>query len=765
MKVLHITNEFTKKNFSIASLILFISKQLHNTLRINYSILASSCEERLFKDANIEILKFSSWLNFFSKTNNLYRKLSKHEIIHIHGIWAPIQLLSIIICSLSGKKYVIHPHGMLLIEALKSAGIFKYLLKISFLYFFKYFISDKIRFVAITTQENEAIRRYFPNGKIKKISNPIPFTKHLIDNQEKKKQFVYFGRIHPHKNIDLIMKAFKASKLNEEWELKIYGIHDDLQYLKKLKKIIQSDIRIKIYEPVFEKEKQLILKNSWANILISNSEVLSLSILESSMCGLPSLVNKNIETIGIEESVLLTGISINEIKKNLELISNWTIKYRLDKEQEIITCFKKIDNIENISQNYEALYEDLLFLDRETRKQNKYKFFENKNYKFLIYTANYTFNLMFSSFVVISLVVFGNFKIAGELGLVSSFWITLTQIFSSNMRSIIISESKTNYAIMSILYRSFFSIVIFLFSYLIILQFIEFENLNLIILFSILILIQWINEMSLVIAEIKNKNIIFKNLTYLNFITILCTTIFIFYSKFEFLAYLILIYIVIIGLFILSSFFNSEKKDIDFSLNKIINLNIRTTAFLSSLSIVISSFAWRIMIYFYFDKALAGVFFACFSVGSFPGTLFNAIIGPTYIKDKINLPNNLKKVFLILFLIVIIFFFYNLRYLLDNQNIDYLGIQFISLTISISMLGSFFMCYAMFLRHKKIQSSSLSREYLFKRDIVYGLSITLLIPVLYNFGNIIGVSFSFFLASLIALLAYSFNLKYQNSLK
>ena len=49
---------------------------------------------------------------------------------------------------------------------------------------------------------------------------------------------------------------------------------------------------------------------------------------------------------------------------------------------------------------------------------------------------------MFASLLVVSLVILGYYSIAGELGLVISFWITITQIFSSNMRSIVVSEQK-----------------------------------------------------------------------------------------------------------------------------------------------------------------------------------------------------------------------------------------------------------------------------------------------------------------------------------
>ena len=53
------------------------------------------------------------------------------------------------------------------------------------------------------------------------------------------------------------------------------------------------------------------------------------------------------------------------------------------------------------------------------------------------------------------------------------------------------------------------------------------------------------------------------------------------------------------------------------------------------------------------------------------------------------------------------------------------------------------------------------RSDLFQTDILYGTSITFLIPILYYLGNLIGVSFAFFVASLIALTFYSFNDKFK----
>ena len=232
------------------------------------------------------------------------------------------------------------------------------------------------------------------------------------------------------------------------------------------------------------------------------------------------------------------------------------------------------------------------------------------------------------------------------------------------------------------------------------------------------------------------------------------------------LTYLLSFYILFIIFSIPINFIKNNKKNYDLNFKSIIRLNLKTIAFLSSFSIVISSFAWRMMIYFTFDKSIAGLFFACFSIGSFPGTVFNSVVGPAYIKQRIKLNRKFKVFLSILFMFILVWFILNLNYVLANENNTFLErnfISFISFTVSLSLIGSYFMCFAMYLRHKKIQISSETRRYLFQTDILYGLSITFLIPLLYFMGNTVGVSFAFFCASIIALIAYSFDDKFKLS--
>jgi len=770
MKVLHITNEFTKKNFSISSLIIYISSHLNINYKVNYSILTSSLDQALFASSKINLINFNSWFQYFDK-KKLIKIFEDYKVIHIHGIWAPIQLISILVCINLNKSCVVHPHGMLLEEAVKSAGLIKYLLKKFTLFWLKHLINYNIRFISITNQETIAIKKYFPTSKVNEISNPIPFNINLVE-KKKIKKIVYFGRIHPHKNLELVVDSFVNSNISNEWQLEIYGILDDENYYDKLKKKVSKYSNIHIKDPIFGEEKQKVMKESWLNILVSKSEVLSLSILESGLFGLPSLVNEDIEIKkGLEKTIIFTKPSTIDISKKIEEISHWTLEKRNLVEIEVINSAKEATSMNKISNKYNDVYNEIEE-GQVTFSENVYKIEQTfdflnikKNLNFILISAAYTFNLMFASLLVITLVVLGHYSIAGELGLITSLWITTTQIFSSNMRSIIVSEQNASYAKISLVYRFILSIVLLLIFYLFIKNFFDFENYNLIFITSILIMIQWVNEMKLVQFEIKNEINYFKIFSTINIVIIFFTATFLIINRIDLLEYLLIFYSCII---LFSLFFDLAKlflKKVGVNIKNIIALNLKTIAFASSFSIIISSFAWRIMIYYIFDKSLAGIFFACFSFGSFPGTLFNAVIGPAFIKSNIQISKGLKIIFLMLFILVLFVNILSIYYLINLMKINYIGYEFVIFTISVSLIGSFFMSYAMYLRHKRIQKSEQERVYIFKRDIVYGITITFLIPLLYYFGGTIAVSFSFLLASLIALFSYSINITNINQNK
>ncbi len=760
MKILHITNEFSKKNYSISSLIEYITKLFDKSERYQVKIISSNIDENLFEKSRVQNFKLTSWIDFIFRASNLKKEFNNNDIIHVHGIWAPIQLFSIIYGSIfHEKKIVIHPHGMLLDEALKSAGSLKYIFKRITLHILKYLINYKISFISITNQETDAIKKFFIKNQITKIPNPIPFDLSEQSSNQKKKQIIYFGRIHPHKNLEMLINSFIKANLGNDWTLKIYGIKDDENYRNKILKLANKSKNIKIYDPVFGEERQKIMSTSWANILISKSEVLSLSILESSYYGLPTITSEKIELSELNQTAIPTKLTKHEISKKIKEISNWSLDKRLKKNDLITKNFRDLYSKYNSEDTYKHFYSSkhIPILNKQNvQKTNIEKTFIDKiNLNFLVISGVYTFNLMFASLFVIILVLFKKFSIAGEVGLASSFWLSLTQIFSSNMRSIAIAENDERISKDTLIYRFIFSGILFIIAYLIFNHFISSLSSNLLISLSLLILFQWMFEMKLVRFEIKNNTKFFYFIFCVNLLFLVTMVSIIKIYGIDLSQFVIYIYIGFLTLFIIG--------DLIFPKNFIniistIKTNITTIAFASSLSIISSSFIWRLLIFTFFERSIAGIFYACFSIGSFPGTLFNSVIGPTFIKKKIEFNKYLidfSKLFFVLIAILFIYSSYQIYLLYNSNSFNFLSSHFFMFVTTISLMGSYFMSFAMFKRHKLIQEGISEREGLFLTDIIYGLSITLFVPILYFTGGIFATSFAFFVASAFAFMIYS----------
>ena len=566
-----------------------------------------------------------------------------------------------------------------------------------------------------------------------------------------------------------MIDSFLEANLDREWKLEIYGIRDDESYFLKLKNKIEHIDQIKIYNPIFEDEKIKKMSSAWLNILISKSEVLSLSILESSQYGLPTLVNSKIEITDDNNETIPTHLSKTEVANKLKEITSWQLEERVSKETKVKNFLQNKTSIEKIEKNYHELYETIykpsLEKIEQYKKENLYYSFSEleKIFNFLFISGSYAFNLMFSSLLVVSLVGFGFFEIAGELGLMVSFWLTTTQIFSSNMKGIVIAENNKELAIETLFYRFIFSLVVLIIFYLILYNILNFNHNSLIFLIAALILVQWISEMKLVQYELDKEKKIFQFILLANFLFVVFSILIIAFGIIKNMEFLIIFYIIFLSIFWLKDIFSQFLTLKNIAFQSIINTNIKTIAFISSFSIIVSSFIWRLAIFYIFDKSIAGIFFACFSIGSFPGTFFNSVIGPTYIKQNIILPNTIKFIFMFILLILIYIFLHSSYEILIINNLQYTSYLFIIFTVCISLIGAYFMSFAMYFRHKELQKNIIQRQKLFKIDVIYGVLISSYIPLLYSFGGAIGVSFTYLLASISAYYFYYRNYRIENN--
>lgn len=287
MKIFHIVEEVSQKNNSIVSVAKILLKYKINKESKIIIPYINSISKESYK--NIKQIKIFKNLNKHKSEIQNFLVKSKPDIIHIHGLWRPIHILFIYVSSQLNIPIIIQPHGMLLDEAIKAKSKFNYLIKLLIIKIYKQFLRDSI-FIAVTEEEKKSILKYFKTKNIVIITNPFESTFKVQKNL--KKNISYFGRFSPHKNLDLIIKSFSESKLGRDWKLIIYGIDDDVSYKKIILNLIKNSKqkkRIFIKKPIFDKNKKFKkMSESFLNVLMSKSEILSLSVLE----GLSVRINK-----------------------------------------------------------------------------------------------------------------------------------------------------------------------------------------------------------------------------------------------------------------------------------------------------------------------------------------------------------------------------------------------------------------------------------------------------------------------------------------
>ena len=366
-------------------------------------------------------------------------------------------------------------------------------------------------------------------------------------------------------------------------------------------------------------------------------------------------------------------------------------------------------------------------------------------------TFAYAFNFFLPTALLIFLSLNGEYNLSAELGLTISINYLLTQIFSSNARSILISIKNKDKAVNEVLnFRIFISIILILLTCLIQWK-INFTNKLLLLSISFIIILQWIIEIILLKNEIK-KNINFFNLYILITLSGIVLFLFSYYFLNKFSANILLIYnfyllSIILGNIITNNFGRYKRK---IKLNFFIK-NLKTISFLSSFFTQFTNLIWRIMIIFFCGKVIAGIYFSSFAIGSLPSTIFNISFGPIILKKKVQFSNLFKH---LLKAYVLFSFFLLFLAILKNTYSDHNLTDFHFLSVSICMVASILMIKGTSDRQNYIQNSNV-KNFVFKLDVYYNLSLLLVVPVLFYLGGTSFVMLSFLIASILSYCFYS----------
>lgn len=263
-------------------------------------------------------------------------------VLHLHGLWRAASFLGVKAGVVSGVPMVLSVHGQTSPWALNGQGVLKHLKKWLYWHCFARRQFEKVKALhAITSLEGEHIARFFKRRDFVVIPNAID-----LDSKEQgfsaaiepTRSFVFLGRLHPVKGVDILIEAFSTADLRgEDWRLVLAGPEEVPEYVQHLRELAGRSSRgaqIDFVGPVFKQEKQSLLKQAWALVAPSHTEVIGMVNLEAAAQKTPSLTTHQTGLTDWQDGGgVLTTPEVGALRTALEKASCWSMEERLQRGQ------------------------------------------------------------------------------------------------------------------------------------------------------------------------------------------------------------------------------------------------------------------------------------------------------------------------------------------------------------------------------------------------------------------------------------------------
>ncbi|MGY5146761.1 MAG: glycosyltransferase [Candidatus Nitrosopumilus sp. bin_7KS] len=292
------------------------------------------------------------------------------DVVHVYSWYHHIGLVFAKQAILLKKPVFVSFWGTLQPEAQKYHKLFKSM--VDFLYT-KKIIHNATGLHSIGISETEIyLKLGAEKSKIYEIDNGVVLSDfeskskstifEKLDVDKSKKIFLYLGRIHEKKGIELFLKAIKKlEKTNDQFEIIIAGSGEE-KYVSKIKSIVKElklETFVKFTGFVSHDDKLELLKNSTIFVLTSFSDIHPRAVQEALTMGLPVLITENCDYPEVEEyecgKIVQANINsiyngINEILDGIEKkeFSKNAKKLILDKFQMEV----QIKKFETMYQNF-----------------------------------------------------------------------------------------------------------------------------------------------------------------------------------------------------------------------------------------------------------------------------------------------------------------------------------------------------------------------------------------------------------------------------
>jgi glycosyltransferase involved in cell wall biosynthesis len=292
---------------------------------------------------------------------------SDADIVHVHGLWM-FHCAAVLIWSLlSGRPYVVTPHGMLEAWILDRSPRLKAIVS---RLFHDNFLRHASCLQALTKKEAEDIWAVVPNAPIRVIPNyvnieysisevrPIWWNKDL----EGRAIFLFFGRIHEKKGCSELLEAWAAlcsrdPVFRDRSALVFCGWMDSLHGFLEMVEQVSALHRNVVYGgPQFGRDKQRTLDAATFVILPSRSEGLPMTVLEAWAAGKPVLMTDacNLQ-IGFEKGAAIRiDLEVSRLAPQLRAAYDLTEKERATMRSNATALIDLVFSRQNVAK---ALFE------------------------------------------------------------------------------------------------------------------------------------------------------------------------------------------------------------------------------------------------------------------------------------------------------------------------------------------------------------------------------------------------------------------------
>lgn len=271
-------------------------------------------------------ISLKNYFKIIIETNILDKRFLDSDIIHFHELWNPIILFLITKAEKLSIPYLFTFHGVLNNWSLKKKNFVK---KIYLKIFKKKIFYKTNAFNFLTKYEFFEAEYLYPNFFKKSfiLQNGIDLSRYESDKNFKKNnklKLIFFGRKHPKKGLDVLIKTFSIIKKNKSnITLKIVGPNS--LYENELKNLIKKYslndiIELEGPEYLIEKKNKLFSEHHFL-ILPSYDEADSLVLKESLSFGLPIIITRGCKFADVEKEKIGYFINHNPHEIYNKLIS------------------------------------------------------------------------------------------------------------------------------------------------------------------------------------------------------------------------------------------------------------------------------------------------------------------------------------------------------------------------------------------------------------------------------------------------------------